>query len=291
MVKDSFDLYLKIQGEKTISEKYEIYLLNSTIIDTRKKAILEICKDENRKVVIVSTQSVEAGVDIDFDVGFRAYAPFDSIVQVAGRINRNSSKECCEMFVFEDGTSKKVYKKDSKSIETNDDASIKSFFSKKFIDENSEIKEFYDRVINGIDQKNKTLFIDSSQTNVSDIRNLFLRQVDRNVHLIEGDTISLFIPYNEDGEKLWLEYESLFDGEKCFENAISIKEFKKQLIPYSINIFNCYTKHGKLKEIIDEEIRYGFYYCENWSKYYNLETGLDQEEFKKSVGEREALFV
>ncbi|MCR4345299.1 MAG: CRISPR-associated helicase Cas3', partial [Candidatus Scalindua sp.] len=243
-VKDSFDLYLEIQSEETISEKYEVYLLNSTITDTRKKTILKRCKNKKSKVVLVSTQSVEAGVDIDFDVGFRAYAPFDSIVQVSGRINRNSSKECCEMFVFEDGTCKKIYRNDSKSIETNEEASIKVFFSKKNIDENSEIKGFYERVIKGIDQKNKTPFIDSSQTNISDIRNLFLKQVDRNVHLIEGDTISLFIPYDEDGEKVWFEYISLFDGEKCFENVIRIKEFKKQLIPYSINVFNCYTKHG-----------------------------------------------
>lgn len=60
---------------------------------------------------------------------------------------------------------------------------------------------------------------------------------------------------------------------------------------FLINVFNCHTKQGKLKKLIDEEIRYGFYYCENWSKYYNLETGLDQEEFKRTVGEREVLFV
>ncbi|MBE7547783.1 MAG: CRISPR-associated helicase/endonuclease Cas3 [Candidatus Kuenenia stuttgartiensis] len=286
-VKDSFDIYIKIQKEKTISEEFEVYLLNSTIIEARKKDILIACKDANRKIVLVSTQSVEAGVDIDFDVGFRAYAPFDSIVQVAGRINRNSGKECCEMFVFEDDASEKVYGKDLKSRETNKEA----FFSKKTIDENSELQEFYKRVINGIDQKNKMSFVDSSQTNISDIRNLFLKQVDRNVHLIDGDTISIYIPYNEKGETLWIEYMSLFDGEKSLENAIRIKEFKKKLIPYSINVFNCYTKHGKLRKIIDEEIRHGFYYCENWHQFYSIEKGLDQEGFKKTVGEREAIFV
>jgi len=46
-------------------------------------------KNSNRTVVVVSTQLIEAGVDIDCDRAYRDMGPLDSIIQVAGRCNRN----------------------------------------------------------------------------------------------------------------------------------------------------------------------------------------------------------
>jgi CRISPR-associated endonuclease/helicase Cas3 len=55
----------------------------------RLAAIGEIKKGE--PCLVVSTQCVEAGVDIDMGLVIRDFAPFDSLIQIAGRCNRNGN--------------------------------------------------------------------------------------------------------------------------------------------------------------------------------------------------------
>lgn len=57
--------------------------------------------EDKRPLRVVSTQVIEAGVDVDFPVVYRALAGFDSIAQAAGRCNREGRAARGEVFVFE----------------------------------------------------------------------------------------------------------------------------------------------------------------------------------------------
>ena len=57
---------------------------------------------------VISTQCVEAGVDIDMDLVIRDFGPFDGIVQIAGRCNRNDKKSRCDVEIVSLVNEKKV---------------------------------------------------------------------------------------------------------------------------------------------------------------------------------------
>ncbi len=68
----------------------------------RSKTLKEIREKlkEKKTCRIISTQLIEAGVDIDFPVVYRSLAGLDSIAQAAGRCNREGRLEQGEVFIF-----------------------------------------------------------------------------------------------------------------------------------------------------------------------------------------------
>ena len=76
---------------KDIAKDRKTYFLSSYVIPLKRLDRIESIKSSKR-VLVVTTQCIEAGVDIDMDYVIRDFGPLDSIIQVAGRCNREGEK-------------------------------------------------------------------------------------------------------------------------------------------------------------------------------------------------------
>ncbi len=102
-INSSLEFYDKIKNRiKDLGLNYEVEYLSTNIIPKERKERINRIKqaiDNNQKIIIVSTQLIEAGVDIDCDCVYRDLGPLDSIIQVAGRCNRNKRSATADMFL------------------------------------------------------------------------------------------------------------------------------------------------------------------------------------------------
>lgn len=88
-IDDTNELYSLLKEE--LNED-ELILLNTHFTPRDRKLKIYLAKRRlraNKKVVVISTQLIEAGVDIDFPILYRDFATISSIIQSAGRCNRN----------------------------------------------------------------------------------------------------------------------------------------------------------------------------------------------------------
>ncbi len=218
-VNSSIRMY-KLVKEEVESRGYEIFYLSLNVVPLHRieriRRIKELLQD-GKKVVLISTQVVEAGVDLDFDVVFRDLGPFDSIVQVAGRCNRNALKDIGEVFVFH-------HKTDGRS-----DASIIYGVVLKEAGENilkrySSIneEEFY--------KLTKEYFEDVRKRGKSDedilegVRKLKFENVGKFKVIEEAPIYSdVFVQVDEKALKVW---------ERFVKNVLEEKDFRKRYLEY-----------------------------------------------------------
>ena len=85
-------------------EDVNIFHLSTNLCAAHRKDILKKIQEklhEPGKVIVVSTSLIEAGVDISFGAVIRMMTSLDSIVQAAGRCNRNAESDAGQVYILD----------------------------------------------------------------------------------------------------------------------------------------------------------------------------------------------
>jgi CRISPR-associated endonuclease/helicase Cas3 len=176
---------------------------------------------------VVSTQILEAGVDMDFPVGFRAIAGLDSIIQAAGRVNREGHRTNGELHVFEPDSAfvKRIptFVKQGAAVGL---SILKDFSADPTSTEaiQAYFKSLYSlHSPSAFDQKAIMACFDKGTQEVK----FDFRQAAERFRLIDNLTVAVIVPYNEDAEDLlermrWSEYPA---------------SFARKLQAYTVNIY------------------------------------------------------
>ncbi len=259
---------------RLISERYDAttFLSTHVIPQERLNRIKEIRDGKYR--IVVSTQLVEAGVDIDFDVVLRDMAPLDSIIQSAGRCNRNSKNPSGKgevlIFSLKDDRERHYYSYVYDSVLIDITRRILCNFHKI---QESEIafliEEYYNELKRkkyqdrGLIEAIKRLNYHSSSTDsysISDFR------------LIENNfsEASVFIEFNDEAKSLWKSYLSLSKCENPFQRREKFDSIKGDFYKYVVSVPE---KSQNLPPLDDQQ---GFRYVpyQQLEQYYDPKTGF-----------------
>ena len=271
---------------RNIREKSPIPVLlmtgDSCILD--RKRIIRQTK-EMKSVILIATQVIEAGVDIDMDIGYKDISRLDSEEQFMGRINRSGKKEGVVYFFNMDDASV-IYKND---VRIEKDKTL----------ENEEIRQllllknfpaFYEtRILPSIKKEGEKINDKNLEEFFCDkVALLNMPEVAKRMRLIDDNRqmISVYlgrILQNEKGEKidgrvLWQEYKGLIEECKLeyAEKKIKLHDIRSQMNGFIYQFSN----QIKLQE--DEQIG-DIFFIENGERYFDENGVLMKELFEDNT--------
>jgi len=221
----------------------------------RKEIIAEIKKSlqDNLTCRVVSTSLIEAGVDVDFPVVYRVIGGLDSVIQAAGRCNREGK--------LKDKNGNKTLGKVHVFNAEDEFATYQPFGFRRQIEITNQMLKKYEDIScpEAIDDYFKRLYFYAGKEG-RDIKDIFnklengycsgkfeydFKSIAQEFKLINEDTVSVIIPFNDYAIK--------------FVEKLKYAEFDKYDIrsiqSYSVNVYETEAKilleTGKVRQIND----------------------------------------
>jgi CRISPR-associated endonuclease/helicase Cas3 len=233
----------------------------------RKEVLVEVRKrlKSGHPCRVISTQVMEAGIDVDFPVGFRALAGLDSIIQAAGRVNREMKQAVGDVYVFDPETP--FIKKTPTFIKQG--AAVAESILRDFAgrsDSKEAIENYFNFLYNiqsptAFDAKNILAFFDKG----SDAFDFDFKTAAENFRMIDNNTVGVVIPYNDEAKEL-------LQRAKYHPFPYT---FARQLQMYTVNIYENEFEKLQSKGVIETINDTYEALTENSMKdFYNEKTGL-----------------
>lgn len=234
-IQSSQQIYKHIQ-ENMEDENTTLYYLSTNIIPKQRKQRIEEIKNNNTRKIIITTQLIEAGVDIDVDIIYRDFTVIDSLIQTAGRCNRNNRKQKGEVNIIKlKNENQKQYNKfiyDSTLLEITEQLTkpYKKISEKEF--NNITLTKYYKQT----KQKKST---EESEELLESLEKLRLTQT-QNFQLIKEkiEKIDVFIELDDKATKVWKQYQQIRENKKLkiYEKKREYKKIQNQLKDYTISV-------------------------------------------------------
>ena len=274
--KTAHDFWVDLQENEDFKDVQIEYLSGDDSIAERKR-ILDKVKKATDTIILVSTQVIEAGVDID--IGYKNISKLDSEEQFLGRINRSCKKEGIAYF-FEVDEASDIYKDDvrlSESIVLKD-VNMQKILELKLFD------EYYKKVLETTMGKYSYHFDEF----IKDISDLNYESISTHMKLIDDrqDMVQIYIIRTLcvdgeilDGKQIWDSYVDLWENGR---KTMSYAEWKIELSRITSKMNNF------IYQVSKHNLRIGKFY-EQMGNITCLEDG--DKYFIKDKFNREILYI
>jgi len=273
-------------------DKDAIFQLSTSLCPAHRKTVLTKIRqrlNKNQTVLCISTQLIEAGVDVDFASVIRFLAGLDSIAQAAGRCNRNGLRQTATVHVVNPHEEKIDLLKDikvgrDKALRVLDEGygnllapdAMQQYFNYYFYERADDMSYSVSSKLLGRDD-NLLNLLSSNTSNVGRHKNSRLLQqsfmtAGKAFKAIDSPTQAVIVPYGKEGKNLIAEL-----GRVAKEFDVkTYRKLLKQAQKYSVNVFpNVWRRLQEEKSVHEIQLGEGIYRLDK--EYYSDKFGLSDK--------------
>ena len=265
---DAKKFYEFCENNEDLNVNYEILILTGEDNKARRNSIIKKINSKYKKIILISTQLIEAGVDIDVDVGYKNISGLDNEEQFLGRINR-SCKKSGKAYFFYLTDAKKVYK-NSVIIENK-----LNLFSDEMKDilENKNFDVFYSKVLEILKRKAKekinndnfeTIIFNKKFKLLKERMKLIEEQDDKKTYFFNRtltDEEIEEIGENIDGSEVWERYVDILKEENYAKKIVELSKIREKMMYFLYEV-------KKNTELNYSDIKGSIIYIDDGDKYF-----------------------